>query len=102
MATVYYGTSGQRQGLRIHMGSDVSYFAHNDKKFRVRARCGIEMIETDIDAPQPKQVTEFCKNCFRKLAWEMLQQRLNYNSGQQDYYAILQQLNAVEYKAIAS
>ncbi len=71
----YYGTTAF--GHRIHFGEIVLFPEANDPdKWVVAAHCGARLTERDIDAPLPNKVDEYCRVCFRALAWQAFEQSL--------------------------
>lgn len=65
---IYYGWT--TKGKRIHLGDEVAY-SQSKKVNVVSTFCGPLMWAwEDGSMPSPGQVQEFCRNCFRTLAWE--------------------------------
>lgn len=66
----YYGQT--YRGLRIHMGNFV--LKGRGRREVVYTFCGNEMLSWDEgERPPYSQVEEFCRNCFRTYAWEIMQ-----------------------------
>lgn len=75
MAKIYYGTT--LHGTRIHFGSEVLYpDPGNQREWVVVSRCGNRMYSHDPNQPSPGRVIEFCRTCFRAIAWATYVQTL--------------------------
>lgn len=65
---VYYGTTNT--GKRIHFGNILLYpEANNASKWVVQSLCGRDITEANLDEPLPTRVDEYCRACFRAIAW---------------------------------
>lgn len=75
LGRTYYGTS--QFGLRIHFGEIVLFPEANDpEKWVIQAHCGARLTEHDIDDPVPSKVTDYCRSCFRAIAWQAFEASL--------------------------
>lgn len=64
---IYYGTT--RYGHRLHLGQEVL-----SNGVVVIAYCGNILSALDLDRGwQPTRVSEYCRTCFRKVAWQALE-----------------------------
>lgn len=62
-------------GKRIHLGDRALW--EEGRMVHVDTFCGAIMkAPTDHEIPPPGRVSEFCRQCFRTLAWALLEQRM--------------------------
>lgn len=72
---IYYGTTSS--GHRLHFGTEVMYpDPGNRREWVVISRCANRMYSHDPDEPSPGRVTEFCKTCFRAIAWSVYEDQM--------------------------
>jgi hypothetical protein len=69
----HYGVTPK--GKKYHAGVEVIPYVGTKKSYRVQTYCGAEMLSEDTDLDAGRRL-EFCKNCFRRMAWDALMERL--------------------------
>jgi hypothetical protein len=69
----HYGVTPK--GKKYHAGVEVIPYVGTKKSYRVQTYCGAEMLSEDTDLDAGRRM-EFCKNCFRRMAWDALMERL--------------------------
>lgn len=73
MTMTYYGRTPK--GKRIHLGDKLQYATNRET--RVDTFCGAAMLAWEEGAmPPPSFREEFCRNCFRSYAWEVMLEKL--------------------------
>lgn len=65
----YYGKTPA--GKKLHMGTKVIPYIGDTRSFQVQTFCGAQMVSDDTDL-RPDLRLEFCRNCFRAMAWQLL------------------------------
>lgn len=69
----HYGVTPK--GKKYHAGVEVIPYVGTKKSYRVQTYCGAEMLSEDTDLDAGRRL-EFCKNCFRRMAWDALMREL--------------------------
>lgn len=84
---IYFGSTPT--GKRIHLGDESRVWRPEDKDvFVVDTFCGAIMRAwEDGSMPPSSQVQEFCRNCFRSLAWEIFERSLMRNKRKERVHA---------------
>lgn len=72
----YYGHTPK--GKKVHLGDRVQYSLVNRRReARVDTFCGAAMLAYENgELPPASLAQEFCKNCFRSYAWEVMLERM--------------------------
>ncbi len=72
---VYFGSTPT--GKRLHLGDESRVLTATERLYVVDTFCGCIMRAwEDGSMPSYGRVTEFCRNCFRALAWAEYEREL--------------------------
>lgn len=70
---MYHGSTPT--GRRIHLGEHLIVEYASGKR-RVQTRCGTDMFAFEAGQAPPARVSEYCKTCYRSVAWDYFVQAM--------------------------